>query len=75
MQRLFVLGNQARDVPLPKWVLTATMPLGFSLLVFRFLQAGWLVLKGKDEEIDFREPGEHDAPAVMMDDYDTNGRK
>ncbi len=75
VQRLFVLGNQARDVPLPKWLLTATMPLGFSLLAFRFLQAGWQVLKGKDEEIDFREHGEHDASAVMMDDYDTNERK
>lgn len=48
VQRLFILGNDARDVPLPKWVLTATMPLGFFLLGTRFLQSGWHVFRGND---------------------------
>lgn len=42
---LFTLGNLARDVPAPKWLLTMTMPLGFVLLTWRFLEAGWLVLR------------------------------
>lgn len=45
---LFTLGNLARDVPAPKWLLTATMPLGFTLLVFRFLEAGWQLLRDND---------------------------
>lgn len=70
VERLFVLGNLARDVPAPKWLLTATMPLGFALLAFRFLEVGWHVLKGKDDDMEFGERGEHDASAVVMDEGD-----
>lgn len=45
VDRLMTLGNEARDIPAPKWLLTATMPLGFALLVFRFLEAGWNLLR------------------------------
>ena len=48
VERLFALGNYARDVPAPKWLLTVTMPLGFTLLAYRFLEAGWQVLRGHD---------------------------
>lgn len=48
VSRLFTLGNLARDVPAPKWLLTATMPLGFTLLAYRFLEAGWSLLQGDD---------------------------
>ena len=48
VSRLFTLGNLARDVHAPKWLLTATMPLGFTLLAFRFLEAGWQLLRGGD---------------------------
>jgi C4-dicarboxylate transporter DctQ subunit len=39
VDRLIALGNNARDIPLPRWVLTAVMPLGFGLLAVRLLQA------------------------------------
>ena len=39
--RLFMLGNDARDIALPRWLLTAVMPLGFVLLAVRLLEAGW----------------------------------
>jgi C4-dicarboxylate transporter DctQ subunit len=42
---LYTLGNLARDVPAPKWLLTMTMPLGFVLLTWRFLEVGWQVLR------------------------------
>lgn len=45
VERLFALGNLARDIPLPKWLLTATMPLGFALLAWRFIEAGWNLLR------------------------------
>lgn len=41
VDRLFILGNEARDIPAPKWLLTATMPIGFALLAWRFLEAGY----------------------------------
>ena len=48
VQRLFILGHDARDVPLPKWLLTATMPLGFFLLALRFIESGWHLLTGNN---------------------------
>ncbi len=48
VDRLMTLGNNARDIPLPRWLLTGIMPLAFSLLAFRFLQAGWQLAGHKD---------------------------
>ncbi len=61
VDRLFILGNMARDVPAPKWLLTLVMPVGFALLAFRFLEAGWSVIKGEDDYVEVTEHGEHDA--------------
>jgi C4-dicarboxylate transporter DctQ subunit len=41
VDRLMTLGNDARDIPLPRWLLTGFMPLAFALLGVRLLQAGW----------------------------------
>jgi len=49
VDRLYTLGNMARDVPAPKWLLTATMPIGFTLLGYRFLEAGWRLLRGTED--------------------------
>lgn len=46
VSRLYQLGNMARDVPAPKWLLTATMPIGFTLLAFRFAEAAWQLWTG-----------------------------
>ncbi len=46
VDRLMILGNNARDIPLPRWLLTGIMPVAFALLAFRFLEVGWAVLKG-----------------------------
>jgi len=40
VQRLIVLGNEARDIPLPRWLLSLAMPLGFALLLLRLVQSG-----------------------------------
>jgi len=46
VDRLLTLGNLARDIPAPKWLLTVSMPLGFALLAWRFLEAGWQLYHG-----------------------------
>lgn len=38
---LIELGNDARDIPLKRWILTGIMPIAFALLGYRLLQAGW----------------------------------
>jgi C4-dicarboxylate transporter DctQ subunit len=40
VQKLFVLGNEARDLPLERWLLTIILPLGFAILWFRFVGLG-----------------------------------
>jgi C4-dicarboxylate transporter DctQ subunit len=41
IERSFALGNYARDIPLPRWLLTGIMPIAFALLAVRLLQAAW----------------------------------
>ena len=38
---LVELGHDAQDIPLPRWLLVSILPVGFSLLALRLLQAGW----------------------------------
>ncbi|MFL2554984.1 MAG: TRAP transporter small permease [Candidatus Rariloculaceae bacterium] len=44
---LMTLGNNARDIPLPRWSLTIIMPIAFVLLTFRFVQVGIRVWSGE----------------------------
>jgi C4-dicarboxylate transporter DctQ subunit len=39
VDRLMALGTDARDIPLPRWLLTGIMPIAFGLLALRLLQA------------------------------------
>jgi len=39
VDRLRVLGTNARDIPLPRWLLTGIMPIAFVLLALRLVQA------------------------------------
>lgn len=39
VDRLMTLGTDARDIPLPRWVLTGIMPIAFAVLALRLLQA------------------------------------
>ena len=48
IDRMYMLGNFARDIALPKWLLTGIMPVGFALLAFRFFQVGLLIFKGEN---------------------------
>lgn len=68
VDRLAALGNFARDIPAPKWALTVIMPLGFALLSYRFLIAGWHVIRGIDADMDYQEHGEHDNLMAPSDD-------
>jgi TRAP-type C4-dicarboxylate transport system permease small subunit len=33
------LGNDARDIPVPRWLLAGIMPVAFALLALRLVQA------------------------------------
>ncbi len=44
VDRLMTLGTNARDIPLPRWLLTGIMPIAFVLLALRLVQAAGPVL-------------------------------
>ena len=47
IQGLYTIGSLARDIPVPKWLLTIVMPLAFMMLGVRFFQAVWHVFKDR----------------------------
>lgn len=46
VQRLYVFGNLAHDIPLPRWLLLSSLPIGFALLGLRLVQAAVEVARG-----------------------------
>lgn len=60
--RLVELGNEARDLPIKRWLLTSMIPIGFALLALRFLQLGWLFMRGRLERLSF---GQRDTGADL----------
>jgi C4-dicarboxylate transporter DctQ subunit len=47
VQRLYTLGNEARDLPFARWILSIILPLGFALLTLRFAQLGLGIWRGE----------------------------
>ena len=63
VQRLVELGNEARDLPVKRWLLLIMLPLGYALLTFRFLELGWQLAKGSIERLGFGEREETSVPS------------
>jgi C4-dicarboxylate transporter DctQ subunit len=60
--RLQALGSLAHDIPLARWILLSSLPLGFALLGLRIVQAAIGIARGT------RAPSPHgDAPAIALD--------
>ena len=57
VMRLMQLGNDARDLPVARWILTIMLPIGFALLTLRFLELAWAFANGSIHRLGF---GEHD---------------
>ena len=41
VEGLVDLGHRAQDIPLPRWLLASILPVGFALLGWRIVEAGW----------------------------------
>jgi C4-dicarboxylate transporter DctQ subunit len=62
VMRLIQLGNDARDLPVARWILTIMLPVGFALLTLRFLELAWAFARGSIQRLGF---GEHDLPDLQ----------
>ena len=69
IQRLFQLGHEARDLPVARWILSVMLPVGFALLTLRFLELGWLFVKGSISQLGF---GEQETPGKLATDDSTD---
>lgn len=41
--KLYTIGIESEDLPIPQWVPMAILPVGVALLFFRLAQAGWRI--------------------------------
>jgi len=55
VQQLYTLGNEARDLPFARWLLSIMLPLGFALLAWRFVQLGLSIWRGRVTGLGFVE--------------------
>ncbi len=47
VDKMHILGVEAEDLPIQRWVLLLIVPLGFALLFLRLAQAAWRILSGQ----------------------------
>ena len=58
--RLRILGVEAEDIPVERWILSSCLLIGFALLLYRLLQMGWRILTGKSPGYELADEA-HDA--------------
>src|SRR5262245_37444771 len=46
VHRLYAFGNLAHDIPLPRWLLLSSLPIGFALLGLRLVQVAVGIARG-----------------------------
>ncbi len=47
VEKMYVIGIEAQDIPIPQWVPRLVLPIGFGLLFLRFGQALYGIVAGK----------------------------
>jgi C4-dicarboxylate transporter DctQ subunit len=47
VSKLFKIGIESEDLPIPQWVPMAILPIGVALLMFRLAQVGWRIWRGQ----------------------------
>ena len=58
VSKMKMIGIELEDIPLPRWVAATILLIGFTLLIIRFLQLGWKVLRGEAEGFHFADEAE-----------------
>jgi C4-dicarboxylate transporter, DctQ subunit len=59
VSKLFLIGIESEDLPIPQWVPMAILPVGVALLVFRLAQAGWRILLGRQDSLLLSDEAQH----------------
>ncbi len=51
VSKIYSLGIEAEDIPIPRWIPLVVLPAGFALLGFRFVQVFWRIYKGEQTSL------------------------
>jgi len=46
---LYMIDTELEDLPVPRWMAMSILLIGFGLLVIRFLQLLWKIIRGEEE--------------------------
>lgn len=60
VQRLMDLGSNARDLPIPRWVLLSILPIGFLLFGWRLVEVASAIFKGARDTLGITHEDEAD---------------
>ena len=62
--KLYNLGIEAQDLPIPRWIPFIMLPIGLLLALVRLLQAGWRTLAGHQEGLQLADEARDALEAV-----------
>ncbi|MHA1567673.1 MAG: TRAP transporter small permease [Alphaproteobacteria bacterium] len=68
VSRMYQIGIEAVDLPIPRWIPLSMLPIGFALVLFRLLQAGWGVLHGEESGFKLGDEGKDAMEQFGVDD-------
>ena len=51
VRKMYDIGIEMQDIPLPQWVPRIVLPLGFALLTLRFAQVLWKLMRGQEVQL------------------------
>jgi C4-dicarboxylate transporter DctQ subunit len=68
IHRMYIINVEAEDIPIPTWVLSLCLPLGFVLLFIRLLEMGWRIVTGKSQGYELADEAHEATRDVTHDD-------
>jgi C4-dicarboxylate transporter DctQ subunit len=63
VMKMRMVGIELEDLPIPMWMARAILPVGYALLMFRFLQVLWNLVTGKSDSLHL---GDEAADAMKL---------
>ena len=58
VMKMKLIGIELEDIPIPKWTVSTILIIGFVLLILRFLELGWKVIRGEIDGFHFADEAE-----------------
>ena len=58
LSKMKMIGIEMEDMPVPKWMAMSILVIGFVMLIIRFLQLGWKVVRNEAEGFHFTDEAE-----------------